>query len=190
MFICWLCLIINKVNLILKFHDDVIKWKHFPRYWPFVRGIHRSLVNSPHKGQRRGALMFSLICVWTNGWVDLNHDEAGDLRRHRGHYDVIVMFVACFAMIPWVHHICSNFPLQWRHLSVMAHQISNYLFNRNGMQRKHQSSALYPIHWNQKIVNLTTLSSLAVPYVCTVPPVTAKLSHWRPFVFSDSFIWM
>ena len=23
-------------------HDDVIKWKHFPRYWPFARGIHRS----------------------------------------------------------------------------------------------------------------------------------------------------
>ena len=42
-------------------HDDVIKWKHFPRYWPFVRGIHRSPVNSPHKGQWRGALIFSLI---------------------------------------------------------------------------------------------------------------------------------
>ena len=28
-------------------HDDVMKWKHFPRYWPFVRGIHRSPVNSP-----------------------------------------------------------------------------------------------------------------------------------------------
>ena len=40
-------------------HDDVIKWKHYPRYWPFVRGIHRSPVNSPHKGQWRGALMFS-----------------------------------------------------------------------------------------------------------------------------------
>ena len=39
-------------------HDDVIKWKHFPRYWPFVWGIHRSPVNSPHKGQWRGALMF------------------------------------------------------------------------------------------------------------------------------------
>ena len=50
------------------FHDDVIKWKHFPRYWPFVRGIHRSPVNSPHKGQWRGAMMFSLICVWINGW--------------------------------------------------------------------------------------------------------------------------
>ena len=43
-------------------HDDVIKWKHFPRYWPFVRGIHRSPVNSPHKGQGRGALLFTLIC--------------------------------------------------------------------------------------------------------------------------------
>ena len=66
------------------------KWKHFPRNWPFVRGIHRSPVNSPHKGQWRGALMFSLICVWINGWV--NNLEAGDLRRHRGHYDVNVMF--------------------------------------------------------------------------------------------------
>ena len=44
-------------------HDDVIKWKHFPRYWPFVRGIHRSSVNSPHKGHWRGALMFSSICA-------------------------------------------------------------------------------------------------------------------------------
>ena len=48
-------------------HDDVIKCKHFPRYWPFVRGIHRSPVNSPHKGQWRGALIFSLICIWING---------------------------------------------------------------------------------------------------------------------------
>ena len=33
--------------------------------------------------------MFSLICVWINGWV--NNCEAGDLRRRRVHYDVIVM---------------------------------------------------------------------------------------------------
>ena len=61
----------------------------FPRYWPFVRGIHRSPVNSPHKGQWRGPLMFSLICDWTNGWV--NNRDAGDLRRRRAHYDVTVM---------------------------------------------------------------------------------------------------
>ena len=71
-------------------HDGVIKWKHFPRYWPFVREIHRSPVNFPHKGQWRGALMFALICVWINGWV--NNREAGDLRRYRSHYDVIVMY--------------------------------------------------------------------------------------------------
>ena len=69
--------------------DDVIKWKHFPHYWPFVWGLPRSPVNSPHKGQWGGALMFSLICAWIDGWV--NHREGGDLRRHRAHYDVTVM---------------------------------------------------------------------------------------------------
>ena len=63
-------------------HDDVIKWKNFPCYWPFVRGIHRS--------QWRGALVFSLIYAWINNWV--NNREAGDLRRHRDHYDVNVMY--------------------------------------------------------------------------------------------------
>ena len=72
-----------------EWHDDVIKWKHFPRHWPFVRGIHRSPMNSPHKGQWRGALMFSLICARLNGWV--NNREAGDLRRHGVHYDITVM---------------------------------------------------------------------------------------------------
>ena len=73
-------------------HDDVIKWKYFPRYWPFVREIHRSPVNFPHKGQWRGALMFTLICARMNGWV--NNREAGDLRRYLAHYDVIVMGVS------------------------------------------------------------------------------------------------
>ena len=67
-------------------HDDVIKWKQFLRYWPFVQGIHRWPVNSPHKGQWRGSLMFSLICVWISGWV--NNREAGDLRPYRTHCDV------------------------------------------------------------------------------------------------------
>ena len=50
-------------------------------------------VNSPHKGQWRGALMFTLICARINGWV--NNREAGDLRRYRSHYDVIVMWCFC-----------------------------------------------------------------------------------------------
>ena len=68
-----------------------ITWKHFPHYWPFVRGIDRSPVNSPHQGQWRGALMFSLICAWINSWV--NNRYAVDLRRHSAHYDVTVMII-------------------------------------------------------------------------------------------------
>ena len=67
-------------------------------------------VNSPHKGQWRGALMFSLIWAWINGWV--NNREAGDLRRHRAHYDVLVM--SC-QNVPWwrndfsIIYICHHF---------------------------------------------------------------------------------
>ena len=88
-------------------HDDVTKWKHFPRYWPFVRGIHRSPANSPHKGQWRGALMFSLICDWINGWV--NNGEADDLRRHRAHCDVSVMCGDTWQIWTWYTIGCQCF---------------------------------------------------------------------------------
>ena len=80
-------------------HDEVIKWKYFPRYWPFVWGIHRSPVNSPHKGQWRGAWMFSLICAWINGWV--NNLEDGDLRHQRAHYGDMVMWAISEGNLPW-----------------------------------------------------------------------------------------
>ena len=109
LFFLW---IIKKLNIIaimfdytIHGHDGVIKWKHFPRYWPFVRGIHRSPVNSPHKGLWRGALMYSLVCAWMNAWV--NDREAGDLRRYRAYYDVTVMLFAAAsaraAEIPCCH---------------------------------------------------------------------------------------
>ena len=55
----------------------ILAWWRYWRYWPFVWGIQRSPVNSPHKGQWRVALMFSLIYAWINDWV--NNREAGDL---------------------------------------------------------------------------------------------------------------
>ena len=67
-------------------------WRHQMETFSVLLAIcagNRSPVNYPHKGQWRGALMFSLICVWINGWV--NNREAGDLRRYRSHYDVTVM---------------------------------------------------------------------------------------------------
>ena len=78
-----------RYGVLTHWYEDVIKWKHFPRHWPFVRGIHRSLVNSTHKGQWRGVLTFSVLCTWTNGWA--NNRDASDLRRHRAHDDVTVM---------------------------------------------------------------------------------------------------
>ena len=58
---------------------------------------HLSPVNSPHKGQWYGALMFSLICIWINGWA--NNREAGDSRRYRAHYDVSVMHTQTGLMV-------------------------------------------------------------------------------------------
>ena len=87
---CWQKFIYKTcVRKLFVVHDDVIKCIHFSRCWPFVRVIHRLPVNSPHKGQWCGALVFSLIS-WINGWV--NNREAGDLRRHRAHYDATVMY--------------------------------------------------------------------------------------------------
>ena len=92
-------------------HDDVIKWKHFPRYWSFVQGIHRSPVNIPHKGQWRGALMFSLICAWINCWV--NNREAGYLRCHHAHYDVTVMCFLRYLEFSNVKNPCAV--ISWKH---------------------------------------------------------------------------
>ena len=59
----------------------------------FMKTSSNGHIYSPHKGQWRGVLMFSLVCAWINCWV--NNDEAGDLRRYRGYYDVSVMTPQC-----------------------------------------------------------------------------------------------
>ena len=118
--ICWpktlkkTCLILKSINTVpvedraseitVMAHDDVIKWKHFPLYWPFVMGIHRSPVDSPHKGQWRGPLIFSLICAWTNSWA--NNRDAGHLRRHCAQYDVTVTRV--LVSYAWVRYPISH----------------------------------------------------------------------------------
>ena len=112
-----------------RMHDDVIKWKPFPRYWPFLRGIHRLPLNSPHKGQWCGALLLSLICVWINGWV--NNREAGDLRRDRAHQDVIVMV--------WVVCPCYIVRLSWHCDAVRAPAYLSILIHLMAYSRRYQS---------------------------------------------------
>ena len=85
-------------------HDDVIKRKHFPRQWSFVRGIHQWPLNSPHNAQWRGALMFFLICAWIKGWV--NNREAGDLIRHRTLFNIAMYLYFLHArLLSWLDAI-------------------------------------------------------------------------------------
>ena len=106
-------------------------------------------VNSPHKGQWRGALMFSLICVWINGWV--NNGEAGDLKRHRSHYDVIVI-IHQRQIYAKISFSCSK--RQWV-MSEMDTRISvHYSLN--------EASTVY--NFALKIQNILTHWGLVTPY--------------------------
>ena len=60
----------EKGTILQTSHNDVIRWKHFPRYWPFMQRIHRSPVNSTYKGQWRGALVLLFICARINIWAN------------------------------------------------------------------------------------------------------------------------
>ena len=105
-----------------------------------------SPVNSPHKGQWREALMFSLICAWLNGWV--NNHGAGDLRRHRSHYDVIVMinremwsvfcgpthcFMFCLSQCSGVWNIILYWTALKRHLALVLIIIHTFSWKKKNL---------------------------------------------------------
>ena len=130
-------------------------WRHqmeaFSALLALCAGNHRSPVNSPHKGQWRGALIFSLICAWINAWV--NNREAGDYRRHRAPYDVIVIFsLQRYSISNKIYTWCRFALLEvWFNysdvtMSAMTSQIIGvltvYSTGCSGAdQRKHQNSA-------------------------------------------------
>ena len=166
-------------------YDDVIKWKHFPRYWPFMQGIHRSPVNPP-QGQWRGTLMFSLICAWINGWV--NNREAGDLRRHRAHYDVIVISLPT-TLVPY-HVIGCDLELSWimtfiikvKFVLVVTDYVYIYIISndQNKFNNKmfHNVGIVMPPWW-PSIVMCCYLSKWAIhTIICTFDVIwTFELTH-------------
>ena len=131
----WIALIEDWISIkglsFLPFHGTVgllsldlvalMSWGHqmiFIPWWRHQMGTSSALlalcvgnsppVNSPNKGQWHGALMLSLICDWTN--VSANNQDAGDLRRHRAHYDITVM------------HISSVIKISFCRISFSGHQ--------------------------------------------------------------------
>ena len=99
--------------------DDVIKSKHFQRYWPFVcvcvcgggGGGGGGGWFTGHRFIRSlrpvTPLMFSLICAWKNGWA--NNQDIDDLRRRGSYHDVTVMLLFCCVQ----HHVI-QFQYSWR----------------------------------------------------------------------------
>ena len=124
----------------------------------WLRGIHRSPVNSPHTDQWRGALMFALICAWTNGWV--NNQDAGELKRHSAHYDATVMWrriVIQWSGQPWDDlafnaSLLSSFELVKRvNLGGSVH------YGRNGLKF---CTLLYPDYHSLKLTIFCTQRQL------------------------------
>ena len=109
-----------------------------------------STVTGEFPGQWRGALMFSLICDWINGWM--NNREAGDLRRHGAHYDVTVTVLESHGIwqlsrdlkhgMPCIgEHISEiNNTSHWRHISLRIYYHRNFIWpgqgSRNSISKK------------------------------------------------------
>ena len=113
-----------------EFHGDVIKWKHFPCYWPFVRGIHRSPVDSLHKSQWHGDIMFSVMCVSTNGRT--NNGGAHDLRRHRVHITSV--------LLRWISVV-----LEWSNanINLMTYRLCYRAINRTNNRMANKMQAIH-----------------------------------------------
>ena len=161
-------------NWVIIGHGDVIKWKHFLHYWR----IHRSAVNSPHKGQWRRALMFSLIRASISGWV--SNREAVDLRRHRAHNDVIVMvqvMVCHFLgtklnsnMIQVCHNILS-FLSFWQNTSSLSQNMQAILYVPRLMQYSTKINLLHPY---TLVAIITRSSKNHIAYITGVIEVEGK----------------
>ena len=92
-----------------------------------------ALCTGPHKGQWRGALIYYFICAWINGWI--NNHEAGDLRRHRDHYDVILMvqtgMLTHWTTIPVTTTPISVQPRSWTDgMPQKSHSVSSHALGR------------------------------------------------------------
>ena len=121
--LCWAI----DMRLHLSFVRNISWWRHqmgaFSALLALCAGNSPVPVDSPHKGQWRGALMFSLICVSINGRV--NNREAGDLRRYHGHYDVILMMINDMAhyFVVWYAFVRAFLKpiLIWLHIQIQIH---------------------------------------------------------------------
>ena len=127
--------------------------------------------NSPHKGQWRGALMFSLICAQINHWV--NNDEAGDLRCYNAHYDVTVMS-------PWDSSIQGLMLIYW-HGHYKKTQNSLSLSVMHFALKSHVNLSIFIKHDNETQLGLILVrwSWKHVIFILEIPEYTFKMVWLR-----------
>ena len=126
-------------------YNDVIKWKHSPRYWPFVW----SPVNSPPKGQWRGALVFCLICAWIIGWE--NKDQAGDLVYLIWNLEHLCIYTACCDTRLYSHRMEGRCQLYWTKLMTLFGWLILSLAHRDRDTIGTISQTIFSIFFNENI---------------------------------------
>ena len=192
MSILWCIYTMRSVNTLRLDEIIITWWRHqmetFSALLAICAGIHRSPVISPHKDQRRGALMFSLICARINSWV--NNGEIGDLRRHWAHYDVIVMnflfsknhlhsekkFIIAFYL-----HTGFQLTMNWRQCFVSSPEPINTLRPRqNG--RHFADDTLKRIFVNENVSLSIKISLKFVPLgqINSIPTLVLIMAWRRP----------
>ena len=121
----------------------------------------------PQKGQWRRALMFSLICAWLNGWV--NNCDAGDLRRHRGHYDVTIMSSGSCNYSTRLVHLCTYFT---------GHTVPGWLTQLS--REYHALTTLFSVCCASQfsVAIVRPLSFIVVNQYKRIPAITTGLFHW------------
>ena len=159
--------------------------ENFSALQAICAGIHRSSVNFPHKSPWRRALMFSLPCDWINGWV--NNRDDGDLRRHRAHYDVIVM-VHTVRALSCIVTICYSTILiltHWGRVTLICVSKITIISSNNDLSPERRQAIIWINAGALLMGSLGTNfgETLTEIYTFSITKMPLKMSSakWRPF---------
>ena len=131
-----------------QYHDDVIKWKHFPRYWPFVRGIHRSTGEFP--AQRPVTRSF-------NVFFDRRLNKRLSKQSRGWWFETLSCSLWRHSNVPvWCHWLFNSCSV----LSVCSEWLVKWLVNAYIKHLQMSSTYIYnePCHWKNTIIPEQTFS--------------------------------
>ena len=162
-------------------HDDVIIWKHFPRNWPFVRGIHRSRWIPGTKASDAELWCCFFICAWINDSV--NNREAGDLRRYHAHYDVIVMeLLRSMTLVLGLDYAKSYRAAIIKKMHVKIHISLELLFKSlSGIITKNPSEAYITSPWWAESADSDMTNDCLCGFLCHVRTMYPR-GHYRKWL--------